>query len=156
MLLLIVMIDSLNHNPYAPPSASLDTPEGSVSGGSRHWLRRLWILQCTVVVAGLPVALWEIETIMGSGPALAIAGLLVAMVARKHREGSLTLLGLSGPAFAALIFGLIYVMEWGPDKAATPVLLLSACYAVFLFSSLARLQITARRSAVPPREAELS
>lgn len=154
-LLKIVMVDSLNHNPYAPPPVLLDTPESSVFGSSRNWLRRLLIQQCTVVVAGLPLALWEIETIMGSGPALAIAGLLVAIVARKHHDGSLKLLGLSGPAFAFFIFALIDVMEWGPDKAATPVLLLSVCYSVLLFSLLAMLRIAGRRPTVLPGDAEL-
>lgn len=73
----------------------------------------------------------EIETIVGTGPAFSIAGIVLCLVWCFHRRGLWApLVPLSLPALSALVFLLIFSRSWGPQEAAQPVSAILLVYQV--------------------------
>src|SRR5688572_20806012 len=77
-----------------------------------HHLRRrgaiaLWIAQVLATVVGVAACAAEIESILFTGPALALIGLVLALVTRPLRSWSVLLYSLSGPLMSAFCAALI-------------------------------------------------
>ncbi len=134
-------------NPYqAPEVAILSTLKQSSVAARCYWLKLCIGLQLLVVVVGLGLASWEIESIMGSGPVLAAIGLLTAIVSSSYRHKWGILFGVSAPLFSLLVFCLIYFLQWSTSEAWLPVLMMAGAYLFVggLIAFVVFLQIRAR------------
>lgn len=90
----------------------------------------LWVAQVLATIVMLAGSLIEIETIIGTGPALSIIGLTLAVVTRRLNSWEPIAFGLSGPLICALAATLIAVYEWGPREAQRPIPWLLVAYLV--------------------------
>ena len=100
----------------------------------RHAARRraaiaLWTVQVLATVAALAACAAEIESILFTGPALAVIGLMLAIVTRPLRSWRVLLYSLSGPFVSAFCAALIAVFDWGPGDAEEPILAILFIYA---------------------------
>lgn len=119
-------------NPYRAPevfSEPLRETEHRLSG----WLRPSAALMCLTIGVGQVAAFVDIESIIFTGPAVSIIGLLVATAGHSSDIRPAVWLGLSGPAITALTALVINVMSWSPGEAQGPLPGLLCCYtAAFL------------------------
>ncbi len=122
--------ETFNPNPYSPPTATPDRPLRLVATKRSLSLRRLCIFQCGIIVVALAAEVYDIETIMGSGPIFGIVGIGIMLVAYRERDFRAAAFGASAPMFATFIFSLIVVMDWGPAEADQPVQWLSFGFAL--------------------------
>lgn len=124
-----------SENPYSPPLADSEQPivDQKPGGG---WVRGLSAMQLLIVFVGLVGVLWDVESIMASGPCLAFVGLILMLVGWRSNRLAALICGLSGSSFALFIFLLIYVNEWSPSQAFSPVLGLGLFYAMCLFGGV--------------------
>jgi uncharacterized membrane protein len=88
----------------------------------------LWTAQVLAAVVMFVAAVIEIESIMGTGPALSIIGLMLAAVTWRLNSWEPMAFGVSGPLVCAVGALLIAVNHWNPDKAAGPIPMLFAAY----------------------------
>ena len=117
-------------NPYLPPRTQSKQTLGDMRAGSK-WARRFLLLQLLVVTLGVAAAYFiSIESIMVTGVALSVFGLLLSLFSRGARDVCYLACGLSGPAISILVFMLIRYNSWSPSQARIPVLLVGCLYAV--------------------------
>ncbi len=88
----------------------------------------LWVAQVLAAVTMLVAALIEIESIIGTGPALSIVGLLLAVVTWRLNSWEPIAFGVSGPLVCAVGAMLIAVNHWKPSSAERPIPILLAAY----------------------------
>ena len=144
-------------NPYAPPKThsdsiehaewhddhQLDAPSWTV--GMDRMLIAGMIITCFI---GAPLAFNDIETIIGSGIAITIAGILLfirELYCRTRGRPSWTLsmlLALSGPLFAAGVTGMIIMFSWSPAEAVAHhidriVAVAAACFVLLAVFAIA-------------------
>lgn len=104
-------------------------PERDFFPQRSYFWPKLWICaQMLVVVVGLGLSYVEIHSIVGTGPVLAVVGIVVTVLAYRMRSRWGMTLGVSGPVFSLFIFLLINILEWGPDAAEIPVPILGTAY----------------------------
>ena len=116
----------LYHNPFAAPAVEdiAVNHEGKMGTG----LKIAFALQLLVLVGGIFAAYADVESILFSGPAYSIAGLISAAVALFQKRRTVVLMGLSAPTLAVGIFLLIYLNRWSPQQAQTPVPIICTGY----------------------------
>jgi hypothetical protein len=112
------------HNPYAAPAvtaSTVDALDTTVSDRRYRWAQALAI----VCVAGSPVAsalaVMDIESILGSGPILALLCLTSAILAWPPMLRPLLLISVAGIAIVIGCFVVINLCEWGPTEARKPI-----------------------------------
>jgi hypothetical protein len=135
------MTSSVEANPYAPPTTAPVLRELESLHRRSDWLNGLLLLHGLVILVAIAAQAFDIESILVSGPILALVGFVIALFAFRQRDIAATQLGVSAIAFALLIVILInyYHMilinyfEWGPRSAEGPVRILSCIYAIFAF-----------------------
>jgi hypothetical protein len=121
---------AMDDNPYRPPDTGPDLTVISAAGNRVPGISLLAALQVFIAFTGTGLAFWEIETILGSGPLLAIAGSLHAIAGHRRGRLSAILMGYSAPVFCLAIFVLINLKEWGPGAAQDPVSALAVGYLI--------------------------
>ncbi|MGI9474612.1 MAG: hypothetical protein ACR2NZ_23960 [Rubripirellula sp.] len=94
------------------------------------------MLQILVILVGGPLSFWFIESILGSGPVLALVGIAMAILGYREGNSSWLILGVASVGFAAFIFGLINANSWGPPEAAKPVRQMIVAFSVIMLPSL--------------------
>jgi hypothetical protein len=94
----------------------------------RKFAIALWVAQVLAAVVMFMAAAIKIESIVGTGPALSIIGLLLAIVTRRLNSWESMAFGVSGPLVCAVGAMLIAINHWGPGKAARPISMLLAAY----------------------------
>ncbi len=82
-----------------------------------------------VLVAGI-AAVFEIESILASGPVLALTGSLLAGLSYRARHRIGFGFGLTAPVVALAWFLIINGLSWGPDRAHLPVSLFLIIFAL--------------------------
>jgi hypothetical protein len=82
----------------------------------------LWAAQVLLTVAAVAACAAEIESILFTGPALALVGVILA-------SWSVVAYSLSGPLLSAFCATLIVVFRWGPNEAEHPILAILFVYA---------------------------
>lgn len=92
----------------------------------------LWAAQLVATVGMVIPAFVEIEWIMGAGPLLSIAGLVMAAVACRLQSTVVLLYGLSAPLVCALCAGLIAINSWGPEESRLPIGVIIVVYALLV------------------------
>jgi hypothetical protein len=105
-----------------------------ITAPRHHELRRraavaLWSAQVLATVVGVAACAAEIETILFTGPALALIGLNLALVTRPLRSWRVIVYSLSAPIMSAFCATLIAVFRWGPNEAEDPILVIFFIYA---------------------------
>ncbi len=89
----------------------------------------MWTVQVLATVAAVAACAAKIESILFTGPALAVIGLMLAIATRPLRSWRVLLYSLSGPFVAAFCATLIAVFRWGPGDAQEPILAILFIYA---------------------------
>lgn len=116
----------LYDNPFAAPA--VDDIAVSHEGKMGTGLKIAFSLQLLVLVGGVFAAYADVESILFSGPAYSIAGLISAAVALSQKRRTIVLMGLSAPTLAVGIFLLIFLNHWSPQQAQTPVPIICTGY----------------------------
>jgi len=137
-----------SENPYSPPLAESNQPIRELRTRSA-WVSGFYSLQLVVLVTGFAAAIFiDTETIIASGSALALVGLVLLGVAWRYKDLPFLACGFSGPIFGVFIFLLIFHNGWGPNEARGPVLGLASVYMLGLVSVGAWLWLR-RRGSLP-------
>jgi len=112
------------HNAYAPPTVTAstgDTLDTTVSDRRYRWA----LFLAFVCVVGSPiasaVAVFDIETILGSGSILAGLSLGLAFLPRAPMLRPLLLISAAGVAIVVGCYFVIYLNGWGPAIAQEPI-----------------------------------
>lgn len=141
-----------SENPYSPPRAEGNQPIPEMSPRS-VWVRVFFGLQLLALTLGFAAAVFiDTETIVASGVALGLVGLVLLVVAWRYNELAFLACGCSGPAFSVFIFLLIFLNDWSPSQARQPVLGLGCIYLLVLASAGGWLWL--RRSGDSPNQAQ--
>ena len=122
-------------NPYLPPHTT-SKPVRAPVPERRPWSRYLGALQLLVIVIGAPLSVWQIETILGSGPCLFLLGIAMALFAYRERNYWTLALGVAGLSYALFILVVINAMSWGPSEAREPVSIMNIAFAALYFLPL--------------------
>ncbi|MEN6449155.1 MAG: HEAT repeat domain-containing protein [Thermoguttaceae bacterium] len=93
----------------------------------------LIVLYTVGIAAAAVIAVGEIESILCSGPALAITGVLIALISFRAERPIGFYYGLSAPTMTVVCFCVIFGLNWGPDTAHLPI---AASLAVFSLACL--------------------
>ena len=117
-------------NPYRSPVVQ-GTPATDIRPRTSISYRIAAILQCVTIAIGAPLACWDVESIIGSGPILLVFGLLTLAAALRAKSIAGIVFGASGPAMTLGCFVLINAMGWGPYDAQAPISSLAVVYASF-------------------------
>ncbi len=96
----------------------------------RTYLQIIICLQMLVIVGAVLAAVVEIESILATGPILSFIGLLIAHGCFRRRLPLGFYFGLSVPTISVLCFFIIFGLQWGPGRAATPIAALLALFAI--------------------------
>jgi hypothetical protein len=102
----------------------------------RRTSRCLTILQTIGVEVATLLALFEIRTIVASGPLLSALGLAIAYIAFRRNRPLGLCFGLAAPTASVFCFSLIHGLDWGPDRARMPVLVILVVVALFHVAAL--------------------
>ena len=92
----------------------------------------LWITQVLAAIAMLIAAGVAIQSILATGPALTVIGLLLGLTTRALRSRSALGFALSGPLVCALISFLIAAFRWGPGEAHAPTVVILTTYLILI------------------------
>ncbi len=96
--------------------------------GNHFWLQLCICLQMLVVLIGLGVACWQVESIIGTGPILSIVGIIVAVLSYQRSMKGGVLFGLSGLGLCVGVFLTIFLLDWSPGDARIPVPIMGGVY----------------------------
>ena len=107
---------------YAPPEPRV----------RRRWILILAWLAAVTTLLGTLLIYVEVETVIGSGPALAGLGLVLLTLGLMRRSPGACLLGALHIAVCLLFFGLVFFNSWGPRQAEVPFRILSPAYCAFI------------------------
>ena len=116
-------------NPYQSPQVQ-SIPATELRILSRISYRAAAILQCLTIAIGVPLACWDIETILGSGVILSSFGLLCLATALRAKFTPGIIFGASGPLMTLVCFVLINANGWRPSDAQDPIGGLAVAYGV--------------------------
>lgn len=123
-------------NPYAPPRS--DPPPPPV----RHWewnrLRQICLVQLVVMIVGLSLELFHVETILGTGPVYLLVGVITLNIAYRESNPAGILFGLSAILLTVGLFAVINVYSLGPRDADRPVTIIIWGYAALAIPCLLR------------------
>ena len=140
---------SFESNPYRSPQMQDMHPSVLIPGGNRAYTIAA-ALQCLTILIGVPLAVLEIETILGSGPILLVFGLLSLIFAIRRRYLAGIVFGASGLLVVLGSFLLINLMGWGPREAHEPIGSIAVVYGcVFGLAGLYSIIKQQQGSAVP-------
>ena len=92
----------------------------------------LCVIQIVLAFVLPAAASVQIESILGTGPALSVVGLMLAIAARPLGSRAVTLFALSAPLVSELGASLIAWFDWGPRQAHYPIVFISTFYAVLV------------------------
>ena len=107
---------------YAPPAA----PRPLWRRISRVCLVAAWV----ICFAGVLLLIYETETVVGTGPALFVLGVLVLTGGLLTRQRLAAFVGGCHCGICLLFFGLVNMLGWSPDEARTPFLLMGKLYTI--------------------------
>lgn len=107
---------------YAPPP----TARGRVWRGILRVCLPLGLLTCVVGVALIYGV--DVESVVGTGPVLFAVGLLTLLAGLYARNRVAVAVGAGHCGICLLFFGLVNLLEWRPDDAHFPFLVMGAVY----------------------------
>jgi hypothetical protein len=116
-------------NPYAPPSPAVENQPLPQLQRRSPWLFGFCCLQLIVLAGGIALDAYKHETVLGSGPAYLLVGLVTALLARHQRQPLEMLLGMSAILLVVGVFLRIVINEWGPEESNGPNTLVILAYA---------------------------
>lgn len=107
----------------------------------------LWIDIGLSVIATI-ACVFEVETIVATGPCLLILGFLLIAFGRRGRQNYAVVAGAELIGIVVMVFALINLLDWSPRKAQVPVSWI-ACLQVAVASALAARALYRSRVEVP-------
>ena len=116
---------SPDSNPDSSPGEATDTLPLTHRSAV---LRRLILLQAVILLAGLAIAAFEVQTIVVTGILALIFGSTISIFSWIHRDKHALWFGLSAVAFVALVSLIVNLNSWGPTQGAAPVTLMALAY----------------------------
>jgi hypothetical protein len=90
----------------------------------------LWALQATASLIAVIAALTNFESILATGPTLAVTGLLLGAVTIRLGSPLVLVYALSGPIICSIGSLLIAANHWGPREADGPLTSMLVIYGV--------------------------
>lgn len=140
-------------NPFAAPS--VQDYQGPAYQAIGTWPKVTLALQYLILLGGVIASYIEIESIMFSGPAYSIAGILTAATALYSRNRSALWIAISAPSFALFIFLLIFLNHWSPADARAPVPILCTLYLLAILI-VTLLRLNRMRRETPQTDSDVS
>ena len=138
---------NFSDNPYAV-TTEFTSPAAYYQWGypelfrRRSYLALLGGILATDIV-GSAAAVWEVQTILASGPILLSLGVIHLIVTRGGRGPGLAWIGLASVVYPLFCFAVINLFGWGPKEAQQPI---SWMCVVFTVSVILGVLVTIRRS----------
>lgn len=122
-------------NPYAPPAFRGEPVVESESTAGRRAVGKGTLVVGTaymlVVAGGALGTLIDTESVIVTGCLLTAVGALLGILARGAALLPVRLLGASGPVLSLGCFLTIFTLEWSPQEARQPMILVAAFYIAF-------------------------
>jgi hypothetical protein len=124
-------------DPEAPPPAPIPVlpleyaPPTDATTRSRTWRRIARVClaaawpACVVAVAAIH---YKTESVIGTGPVLFTLGLLTLLGGLFTRDRPVAGVGACHCGICLLFFGLVNLLEWSPDEARNPFLVMGTVY----------------------------
>jgi len=82
----------------------------------------------SVVIAYLCIIFIDVETVLGTGPAIAIMGLIVIGFATRYKHKSGMIDGISLVTIVVLTTAITWLLDWSPGEAKAPFLIIGGTY----------------------------
>lgn len=82
--------------------------------------------------AWLAIPLITVESVLFSGPILAIVGLATTIYGIRHHYPQVTTMGAAHVAICILFVSLVNLLGWGPGAARVPFMLMGAIYILIM------------------------
>jgi hypothetical protein len=95
-------------------------------------LTKAILVQLGFALLAIILAIYDITTIMGTGPIGSVIGIAVFSFAYKLGFSKRMKIGLSAPIFSAICFSIIYFFDLSKDEAYLPIVALMVSYAMVL------------------------
>ena len=95
-------------------------------------LIRVMLAQLGFALLSIVLAIYDMVTIVGTGPIGSVIGLIVFGLAYRLGLPVKIKIGLSAPIFSSICFCLIYFLEWSKEEASTPIVALMLLYTIGL------------------------
>src|SRR4051812_3584286 len=111
----------------------------------QNWAIIRLVVQILAALVAWMAAWHSVETILATGPSLAVAGLALALLVRQRGTWTPLLFALSAPAVCALGAFAIACFHLGPPEAYRPILTLLTIYLVMLLPAAIVVFIHIRR-----------
>ena len=118
-------------NPYRAPGSQFEPAVAATV--TAKWHLRSIIAEAACILLGVPLAWYWIESIIFSGVAFSVIGVLIVTQNRKHSNTAALLLGVSAPILSLSVFSLINFNSWSPSDAYVPVNQIVTAYGVIAF-----------------------
>jgi hypothetical protein len=120
---------------YAPPSLM----------GRRRVLRITGWLSIATLVIGTIACIIEVESVIASGPAISVIGLIMVIYGLSRRPKALWVPGLAHLLISGLFVGLVNGLNWSPRRAQVPFSVMSVIYTIGMTIALLVLMADERR-----------
>jgi hypothetical protein len=95
-------------------------------------LTRVMLAQLGFALLSIILALYEMVTIICTGPIGSVIGIIVFLLAYRLGLPMKIKIGLSAPIFSSICFCLIYFLEWSKEESSTPIVALMLLYTIGL------------------------
>lgn len=125
-------------NPYAATTLELSPEIKGKSPTFPRWLKVFTTLVYTFFVIATSIALFEIESIIFTGPALLVIGIVFFFI--SHRWKPLRYIAYGGVGFSIFCVIVINAFSLAPRDAQVPISLLCVVFTARMFYDLWRLK----------------
>jgi len=114
---------SIDPNPYAPPAvfASVDEAEKGLSRRRTRWAMAAAVICLVGAIPAAGYSIVDIESIIGSGPALLLVAIALYFLAVPAPLRPLRWISGAISVIVVFVFLLININEWSPRRAEDPV-----------------------------------
>jgi hypothetical protein len=106
----------------------IDPKNGRLLPTLRGGLCAAWMAWAACAVAEALIAFYDVESVIVTGPVIALLGLTTVILGFAGRYMALACLGLANILVCILFFLLVVILEWGPRDAQHPFAVMGAIY----------------------------
>ena len=87
-----------------------------------------WTGWAACAVAEALIVFADVESVMGTGPVIAVVGVATVLLGLAGRYAALAWVGLANILVCILFFMLVVILEWSPGQAAHPFAIMGAIF----------------------------
>jgi hypothetical protein len=125
--------------PASPPLAVLPLEyAGPAVNPSTTLMRWMTYLSVAAMVLATLAAILNVESVIVSGPVLALLGVIMVVCGFSRRQRALWWPGLAHWGICGLFVGLVNMLHWSPSDARVPFPIMGAIYTVAMTLALLR------------------